>query len=415
MNPETTRMRHNLLATAVAAGLGLAALAASAPASAGPQSAPVSATDLEALKAQIASLQAQLDALQERTEAQSDINVANAQAAEAAQATTDKLDKVAKLVNDTKISGRLYYDLTNIDDSSKGVKTDKSGFAFDIKRFYLGVDHKFDDKWSMNLTTDFQYSSAISSTEVYLKKAYVQYTLSDAFVLRAGSADLPWVPFAEGAYGMRYIENTLIDRLKFGTSADWGVHAGGKLAGGSVEYAVAALNGNGYKNPSRSKGLDFEGRLSFAPTATTVIGVGTYSGTLGKEKQTVDAQHTANRMDFMAAYASGNNRLGVEYFQAKDWNNVTTAASDKASGWSTWGSLGLGKGGITLFARYDQADPSKTLDPTLQETYYNVGVEFPFAKGVKLATVFKHTDRHNDARSVDLKTDEVGVWGEFRF
>ncbi|HTM70824.1 MAG TPA: porin, partial [Luteimonas sp.] len=329
-------MRHNLLATAVAAGLGLAALAASAPAFAGPQSAPVSATDLEALKAQIANLQAQLDALQERTEAQSDINVANAQAAEASQASTDKLDKLSKLVNDTKISGRLYYDLTNIDDSSKGVKTDKSGFAFDIKRFYLGVDHKFDDKWSMNLTTDFQYSSAISSTEVYLKKAYVQYTLSDAFVLRAGSADLPWVPFAEGAYGMRYIENTLIDRLKFGTSADWGVHAGGKLGGGSVEYAVAALNGNGYKNPSRSKGLDFEGRLSFAPTATTVIGVGTYSGTLGKEKQTVDAQHTANRVDFMAAYASGNNRLGVEYFTAKDWNNVTTAASDKASGWSTW-------------------------------------------------------------------------------
>ena len=239
-------MRHNLIASAVAAGLGLAALAASAPASASPQSAPsVSATDLEALKAQVANLQAQLDALQERTEAQSDINVANAQAAEASQASTDKLDKLSKLVNDTKISGRLYYDLTNIDDSSKGVKTDKSGFAFDIKRFYLGVDHKFDDRWSMNLTTDFQYSSAISSTEIYLKKAYVQYTLSDAFVLRAGSADLPWVPFAEGAYGMRYVENTLIDRLKFGTSADWGVHAGGKLAGGSVEYAVAALNGNG--------------------------------------------------------------------------------------------------------------------------------------------------------------------------
>lgn len=157
-------MRHNLIASAVAAGLGLAVLAASAPASAGPQSATVSATDLEALKAQIASLQAQLDALQERTEAQSDINVANAQAAEASQATQDKLDKLARLVNDTKVSGRMYYDLTSIDDASKGEKTDKSGSAFDIKRFYLGVDHKFDDKWAMNLTTDFQYSSAIGST-----------------------------------------------------------------------------------------------------------------------------------------------------------------------------------------------------------------------------------------------------------
>ena len=37
------------------------------------------------------------------------------------------------------------------------------------------MDHKFNDQWSMHLTTDFQYSSAISSTEVYLKKAYAQY------------------------------------------------------------------------------------------------------------------------------------------------------------------------------------------------------------------------------------------------
>jgi hypothetical protein len=320
-----------------------------------------------------------------------------------------------KLVNDTRLSGRLYYDLTNIDDSSKGVKTDKSGFAFDIKRFYLGVDHKFNDQWSMNLTTDFQYSSAISSTEIYLKKAYVQYKLSDAFVLRAGAADLPWVPFAENYYGMRYIENTIADRLKFGTSADWGVHAGGKLAGGSMEYAVAALNGNGYKNPSRSKGLDVEGRLSFAPTEKTVIGIGAYSGTLGKEKQTVDAQHTANRLDFLAAYMSGNTRFGVEYFQASNWNNVTSLASDKASGWSLWGSVGLNDKGVTLFGRYDNSDISKTLDPTLQDTYYNIGVEWPIAPGVKIATVYKHTGQRNDARSKDLKTDEFGVWGEFRF
>jgi hypothetical protein len=182
-----------------------------------------------------------------------------------------------------------------------------------------------------------------------------------------------------------------------------------------VEYAVAALNGNGYKNPSRSKGLDFEGRVSFAPTAKTVVGVGAYSGTLGKEKQTVDALHTANRLDFIAAYASGNTRFGAEYFQARNWNNVLSTASDKASGWSLWGSMGLTPGGITLFGRYDQADLSKTLDPSLQDTYYNLGVEFPITKGVKLATVFKHTEQKNDARSKDVKTDEIGVWGEFRF
>lgn len=404
-------MRPNHLAAAIAVAVASISFNAAA------QSNP-SAQELAELKAQIAALQAQMQNLEARSQdlearsdAQSDVNVEQAKTNESIAA----LDSVKKLVNNSKLSGRMYYNLSNIDDSSKGVKTDKSGFAFDIKRFYLGVDHKFDDKWSMNLTTDFQYSSAISSTEIYLKKAYVQYKASDAFVLRAGATDLPWVPFAENYYGMRYIENTIADRLKYGTSADWGMHAGGKLAGGSLEYAVAALNGNGYKNPSRSKSLDFEGRLSFAPTEKTVLGIGAYSGTLGKEKQTVDAKHTANRLDFLAAYMSGNNRLGVEYFQAKNWNNVTSVATDKASGWSLWGSVGLTDKGVTLFGRYDKSDLSKTLDPTLGDTYYNIGVEFPIMTGVKLAAVYKHADQNNDAKSKDLETNEFGIWGEFRF
>lgn len=404
-------MRPTHLAAAIVLALGSTSFNAAA------QSSPT-AQELAELKAQISALQAQVERLEarsqqleERNDAQSEVNVAQAKANE----QFDDVASLKKLVNDTKLSGRLYYNLSNIDDSNKGVKTDKSGFAFDIKRFYLGVDHKFNDQWSMHLTTDFQYSSAISSTEVYLKKAYAQYKLSDAFVLRAGAADLPWVPFAESYYGMRYIEPTIADRLKFATSSDWGVHAGGKLAGGAVEYGVAALNGNGYKNPSRSKRLDVEGRLSFAPTEKTVLGVGLYSGTLGKEKQTVDAVHTANRVDFLAAYMSGNTRFGVEYFQARNWNNVLTVATDKASGWSAWGSVGLNNKGLTLFGRYDKSDMSKTLDPSLQDSYYNIGLEFPVTPGVKLATVYKHTDQSNDAKSKDVDTDEFGVWGEFRF
>jgi hypothetical protein len=397
-------MRPTHLATAIALAVGSLSFNAAA------QSAP-SAQDIAELKAQITALQAQVENLEERTNAQSDVNVDQAK-------TNEGLDDVAslkKLVNDTKFSGRMYFDGTNINDKILGTKTAKSGVGFDIKRFYLGVDHTFNDKWSMNLTTDFQYSSAISSTELYIKKAYIQYKYSDAFVLRAGSADLPWVPFSENANGMRYVENTMVDRLKYGTSADWGMHVSGKVAGGAFEYAAAALNGAGYKNPSRSKGVDFEGRVSYAPTDSIVVGVGAYSGTLGKETQTFNALHTANRVDFLAAYTSGTSRFGVEYFQASNWNNVLSVASDKADGYSLWGSVGLTNSGITLFGRYDQANISKTLDPSLQDTYYNVGFEFPIIKGVKLATVYKHTEQKNDLRSKNAKTDEVGVWGEFRF
>src|SRR5690606_3899696 len=86
--------------------------------------------ELAELRAQIAALQAKVDGLESRSQelearsdAQSEVNIAQA-------ATNEQLDDVAslkKLVNDTRLSGRLYYDLTSIDDRNGGAKTDKSG------------------------------------------------------------------------------------------------------------------------------------------------------------------------------------------------------------------------------------------------------------------------------------------------
>jgi hypothetical protein len=408
-------MRYNMLATAVAAGLGLATVFVANPVHAADKSQPAVTDELQELKAQIASLQERVEILQQRTDAQSDINVANAQTAEAAKASQDKTDKLAKLVNDTQLNGKMFFDLTNIDQENNGDKTSASGTGFDVKRFYLSVTHQFDPTWSANLTTDFQYSSSLdSAADIYVKKAYLQGKFSDGFIARAGSADLPWIPFAENYYGFRYVENTLTDRLKFGTSADWGLHAGGDLAGKKLNYAVSVVNGAGYKNPTRSNSMDIEGRMGFVPMEGMVVAVGAYSGKLGKDTETVDALHTAQRGDVMVAYVKGGFRIGGEYFNASNWNNVLTAASDKADGYSLWGSFGLGSGGITAFARYDRSNLSKDLDPSLTDTYYNLGVEFPLRKGIKLAAAYKHDQRKDDT-SVDLKTQELGVWGEVAF
>lgn len=408
-------MRSNMLAVAIAASLGLISLVVTNPSHAAEQNSNVTAEQMQQMQAQIASLQSQLDALQAQSDAQSDINVAEAQNTEAAQATKTKVDKLAKLVNDTQLNGKMFFDLTNVSQKSNGAKTNASGTGFDVKRFYLSVSHKFDDVWSANLTTDFQYVSKLdSAADIYVKKVYLQGKFSDAFIARAGSADMPWIPFAENYYGFRYVENTLTDRLKYGTSADWGLHAFGDVAGKRANYAVSVVNGAGYKNPSRSKGMDIEGRVGFVPVDGMVVAVGAYSGTLGKETNNVNALHTATRGDVMVAYAGKAFRIGGEYFQATNWGNVLTAASDKADGYSLWGSFGFGASGVTAFARYDQANLSKSLDPSLKDTYYNFGVEFPIRKGVKLAAVYKNDHQKNNT-TVDLKTQEVGVWGEVAF
>ncbi len=325
-------------------------------------------------------------------------------------------------MEDTTIGGKSYVDLTHISQKSDGSDTDATGTGLDVKRFYVSVDHKFDDMWSGDVTTDFNYVGNDGETQVYIKKAFLQAKVNDALVVRAGSADLPWVPFVENLYGYRYVENVLIDRTKFGTSADWGVHAFGNLTP-QVQYAVSVINGGGYKHPTRSKGMDVEGRLSFTPMQGVTLAAGVYSGHLGKETETTSAEHTATRYNLLAAYVNDAFRVGAQYFYAKDWNQVTSPQSDKSDGYSVWGSINLSPQ-LAGFARYDYVKPSKDQNSSLKDNYYNIGLSYQPRSNVDLALVYKHDKVDNGLLSTsngtiggvnDGKYDEVGIWAQFKF
>ncbi|HET6587473.1 MAG TPA: porin [Oleiagrimonas sp.] len=323
---------------------------------------------------------------------------------------------------DTDISGKMYFDFTHIDQKNSDTgKTDASGLGMDVKRFYLGVDHQLDDTWSLHLTTDFNYVSNDGETNLFVKKAYVQGHFSDAAVLRIGSAGTPWIGLVEDYYGFRYVENTLVDRLKYGNSADWGLHLGGKLgAGERFNYAVSVVNGAGYKHATRGKGVDVAARVGFTPMDGMIVALGGYSGKRGKETQTVPASHTATRADLMVAWARDGWRLGGEYFRASNWNTVLKSDADKSSGWSVWASAPLSDS-VEVFARYDRADLSKDVDPQASDAYYNAGVQFQVTKGFKLAAVYKHGKREGSVdmplppHVASLRTNEIGLWGEVKF
>src|SRR5262249_39962300 len=88
----------------------------------------------------------------------------------------------------TTVGARIFARFSYIDQKSDGVKTDASGAGTDVKRAYVIVTHKFDDTWAANVTTDFNYTGSSNYSTVFIKKAYVQATLSEAFVARLGSA-----------------------------------------------------------------------------------------------------------------------------------------------------------------------------------------------------------------------------------
>ena len=238
---------------------------------------------------------------------------------------------------------------------------------------------------------------------------------------------MPWVGFSEGLYGYRFIENTLIDRSKFGTSSDWGVHALGSFGDGLVSYAASAVNGAGYKTLSRnSDTIDLEGRISVNPVKNISLGLGGYTGKLGKSAANLPnsaTPHRATRVNAIAAYTDKRIRAGVEYFAASNWNNVNTLASDRSDGWSAFGSFAFTPK-IAVFGRYDWVKPSKVINPALRDRYFNVGVNYKPLPPIDLALVYKRDRATNGMLSTSNGTiggpdrgtyNEIGLFGQVAF
>jgi hypothetical protein len=457
-------MRSRLIAVAIAAGLGVSSFTVvAAPAQhkahkkASAQTttaAAAASSEVEQLKAQLLALQAKVDALEQRTDAQSDINVSTGQAVETVQkaqvASDTKVGTIDKLVNNTKVSGTMFFDMTNAnhkEQSGSGSLLKKdghgsiNGVGYDVKRFYLAVDHKFNDVWSANLTTDFNYVSADSQTQLFVKKAYLQGKFDPLFTVRFGASDMPWIPFVEKWYGYRFLENTITDRSidggrgtagtaaagigAFGNSSDWGVHAMGATSGDNAfNYQVSLVNGGGYKNPTRSSGMDVEARVGYQPTEHMVIALGGYQGKRAKDVQNGLPTRAASRGDALVAFRNGTFGIGGEYFTANNWDDVLkyqgalpapAAIKDKANGYSIFADWTF-MPQWAVFARYDSVDYSyygvSNVQNKLKDTYYNAGVSYDVLKNLRLALAWKYDKLAGPAASpFTYKTNEIGFWG----
>jgi len=298
----------------------------------------------------------------------------------------------------TKIGGRVFADFSDKENKDKGktggaAKSSDSGVGVDVKRFYFTVNHDFDATWSAQFQSDIGDQGA-RRYDVFVKKAFIQAKLAPEAIFRLGSADTAWVPFVEGLYGYRYVETVITDHLSFGTSADWGLHFLGKAANDMIGYQISAENGKGYSNPTRTKTVDFEGRISFEPIKGFTLAAGGYTGKRGNDTDAAPAKHTAQRTDALISYVDDRVRVGGEWFEAKNWNNVTTVTTDKADGYSIWGSFAATPM-LSVFGRYDSSKPSKDLKPSLEFTYYNAGLQFRLNKALATSIVYKYAEVKN--------------------
>ena len=387
----------------------------------------------------------------------------------------------ADVGENTTVGGVAFFDVSHIslqNENAAGAKVDTAptGTGFDIKRFYLVIDHKFNDVWSADLTTDAQFSTASTATvsvpgggtttaltnqntsggvtEVMIKRLYLEGKFDKLFVIHIGSYNMPWDGFVEGLYGYRWVEKTTTDRLGFSQTTDWGLNATGTGgANGIFSYSASVVNGNGYKNPSRSKDVDFEGRVSVKPVDWLTAGIGYQTGHLGQINAANEAfpKNTASRFDAALAVNTNGLRVGAEYFSAKNYKTVNSLAasafgtssvvggsltavpvSDKAEGYSGWVSYAFNTQ-WNVFGRYDDAKLSKDVASDLKDTYFNLGVGYKPIKQLDFAVVYKNEKVDNGSTSIsgadangsytlggangtrDGKYDEIGLFAQWQF
>lgn len=317
-------------------------------------------------------------------------------------------------VGGTTLGGTLFLDASHLNQYRNGQRTAASRNGADLTRFYLDVDHHFSRVWSAHLTTDIHWTRDTSPTDLWVKHAWLQGAFSQALVLRLGAAPLPWDGFVSHWSGYRYVDKELVTRLKYGASADWGVHALGALGeGGRLQYAGSVVSGSSFKRPRTGDRPDVEARLAWQPGAHSVLAIGGYDGQLALGGGNLPTYHTARRWNALAAYADRRVRLGAQYFRAVDWNQMRSLKGDRARGWSAWASVALDPR-WSVFARYDRDAAGVSLDLSQRERYTNLGIACAVSRQVQVAAVYKR-ERLSREHLELTSGNELGVYAQIGF
>ncbi len=305
---------------------------------------------------------------------------------------------------DTRVSALVF-----LNASQKEPERGENDLDVDLKRFFINVDHRFDQDWSFHLTTDIQWQRHQDATDLLFRHLYVQRRIGDGLRLRLGNAPDTWIlPLAE-LNGYRYLDPGLIPMSGHGTPADWGVHLLGTA--GPVNWTVAAVTGAGFQKPRTGDRADYQARVSWEVAKGLQLHAGGYRGTLARDKGDRPRHHTAERWNGAVTYIGGPWRLGAEYFHASNWRQVNQPADDAANGGSLWGSYRLTPK-YAVFARYDSLDGSRRLAPQNRREYYNLALEWRHSNRLRLSAALKHVDTRNAAgRQID---NEFGLWAMVR-
>jgi hypothetical protein len=293
---------------------------------------------------------------------------------------------------------------------------------FDIDRAYLEFHWRISDKARLRYTleggdirdTD-KDGKRTEQFDVTTKHLYLelQDPLHAGSYARFGQVDLPWVPFEEDLWQYRFQAKVLADREGYLTSTDLGATVGGTMPHERGSWAVAAVNGEGWKKNEIGKHKDAHARVTLRPFATVgekgkqfLVGafasVGTYDGISSGPD---DRQRTIAHVGWVEKNAW---TLAASYLWAEDPADKMKSVhpslaarpglESEAEGLSAWWILSFGAFSESealdaweLVARYDRMDPDEEVTDNEHERV-TLGVSHRFNKWAQVFVGFEEVD-----------------------
>lgn len=308
----------------------------------------------------------------------------------------------------TDVSAQIFINASQLDRGD--VTSADEDPALDLKRTFITLDHRFNQNWSAQVTTDVQWLRNDDPSDVWLRHAYLQRSFGKGRWLRLGNAPTAWIQQESMREGYRYIDAGLIARTKMGAPADYGAHV--QYVRGDFTYAASIVTGAGFQRPRLGKRADVEMRLGWTPGKRLELAVGGYRGTRAQDAGHKPREHTARRWNAMASWVGERGRIGGQYFHADNWTRVTKPGDDDQRGWSAWASHQITPR-YALFTRHDMTRMSLDIDPRMQERYHVIGVEWKPNRHLRLAAVGKRVLQ--EMANVRIESHEAGLWTQLAF
>lgn len=318
-------------------------------------------------------------------------------------AQEEKFEPYGKVFGE--VFGDYYYKLSGAVDSlldgpGQYQKTPTDHNAFELRRFYLGYEYFFSEKFSGRLMFEGSDGelNAGGKRSVNVKYAYLRWNniFPGSKLIVGGQSTPTFSTYTDKVWGYRSIEKNVLDFRKLGGSNDFGVSLSGNLVS-NLSYYVMVGNGRKQK-PENDK---------YKKVYASVI------GEFLDEKLLVhlyfdyepDSDSTnTNTVKGLVAYQIDQLTIGVEPFLQN------TSDGSKPLGMQLFVRGQLVPDVLNAFGRVDIFNPDSEIDASgYNESFMTFGLDFtPHSKVHIMPNIWVNSYSKKSSADIDKDADVVG-------